>query len=70
MLLAFKVVSAMVDPKVLSLVSFGSVSIGGLILWANRFSGQSLGISLFLSFCGFMAPWAYIFITTRHSDRF
>jgi hypothetical protein len=60
----------MVDFKVLSLVSFGSVSIGGLVLWANLASGQGLGISLVLSFFGFMAPWAYIFITKGDSDRF
>jgi len=60
----------MVDPRVLSVVSFGSVSIGGLVLWANLFSGQGLWISLFLSFVGFIVPWAYIYIIVRNSDPF
>jgi len=58
----------MLDPKVLSIVSFGSVSIGGLVLWANLVSGQGLGVSLLLSFLCFIAPWAYMFIAIRDSD--
>jgi hypothetical protein len=60
----------MLDPRVLTLVSFGSVGIGGIVLWANLFAGQGVGISLFLSFTCFLAPWAYLYIAMRKSDRF